>query len=283
MPLPQLKFLATSSIFVLAISGLALAEAGPTTSVAAAAAPADVALGRTIIQLYGQDQALLADLAKARKDPAFNERFNFNRKQLSTKRQFRNFGDPALYALWARDPAAPAIVRRAVAFRQDTDARLRTIVALHGWPGRRMVGDEAAASFFFLFGHADDANAWRLTQLPTIERVFREDHVAARLYAHLHDRLADVAGEPQIYGSIMGPGNTPGGAKLYAPLIDNVKAADVRRAAIGLPSIETDLSAFRDGADIGPYMMPMTKGVGWTIADVYSEPGSDPRGSRPVS
>ena len=273
---------ASMALSILLASGLAPGLAEAPSAMAPASDPADSALGREIIQLYAQDQTLLADLGKAKEDQVFSKTFLFYRARLSGNRQFRNFGDPALYALWARDPAAPAIVRRAVAFRKDTDMRLRTLVAVDGWPKRRIVGDEAAASFFFLFGHADDDNVWRLSQLSTLERVFREDHVTPRLYAHLRDRLADVAGKPQIYGSIMGPDQTPGSAKLYAPLIDGVKAADKRRAAVGLPSIETNLTAFRNGADIGPYMMPMAKGMGWTLADVYSEHGSVPSASRPV-
>jgi hypothetical protein len=91
------------------------------------------------------------------------------------------------------------------------------------------------------------------------------------MYAHLCDRLANVAGKPQIYGTIMGPGEgSPGAAKLYWPLIDNIAAADQRRIQIGLPSIEDDLQYFRQGATIGPYMMPTTNGMQWTLADVYT-------------
>ena len=169
-------------------------------------------------------------------------------------------------------PDAPELVQRYARFRKSTDAHVQSIVAGDGWPRRVAVGDEAAADFFFLFGHADDANAWRVSQLPTIKRVFREDHLNPRLYAHMCDRLANVAGKPQIYGSVMGPGATPGTAKLYWPLIDNMADADDRRAQIGLPSIEDDLERLRQGANIGPYMTPITKGKDWSIADVYRAP-----------
>jgi hypothetical protein len=55
-------------------------------------------------------------------------------------------------------------------------------------------------------------------------------------------------------------------------LIDNTAAADERRAGIGLPSIEDDLEKFRQGADIGPYMTPLTKGMNWSMSDVYAKP-----------
>jgi len=49
-------------------------------------------------------------------------------------------------------------------------------------------------------------------------------------------------------------------------------AADERRVQIGLPSIESDLEKFRQGANIGPYMTPIVKGKDWSMADVYRTP-----------
>ena len=226
------------------------------------------ALAHQIIELFKEDQALLADTGIAKKNPAFEQTYKSYVKRVVVE-DHPNFYDPAVYELWAQMPDAPEVVRRYATFRKATDAHIESIVADNGWPQRGIVGDEAAADFFFLFGHADDDNTWRLTQLGTIKRVFREDHVNPQMYAHLCDRLANVAGEPQIYGSVMGPGHTPGTAKLYWPLIDNVAAADKRRRQIGLPSIEDELEEFRQGAEIGPYMTPLKKGEDWSMADVY--------------
>lgn len=229
------------------------------------------ALAHEITQLFNEDQTMIGDLAKARQDPAFQETYESYAQRVKVEVNDPNFYTPALYELWAKKPDAPEVVRRYVTFHKSTDTRIESIVAQNGWPQRAAVGDEAAAQFFFLFGHADDENPWRVTQRATLDRVFREDHVTPRMYAHLCDRLANVAGKPQIYGTIMGPNQgTPGAAKLYWPLIDNIAAADQRRAQIGLPSIEDDLEKFRQGATIGPYMTPMTKGTQWTLADVYT-------------
>src|SRR6185437_13370553 len=205
-------------------------------------------LAREIVQLFNEDQTLLADLQTAKKDPAFRQTLESYVDRSKVKKYNPNFYDSVVYGLWAQAPDAPEIVRRYMKFRKATDARVQSIVAEYGWPQRDAVGDAAAADFFFLFGHADGNNVWRRTQLATLKRVFREDHVNPRLYAHLCDRLANVAGKPQIYGSVMGPGNKPGSAKLYWPLMDNMAAADKRRAQIGLPSIESDLKKFRQGA-----------------------------------
>jgi hypothetical protein len=227
------------------------------------------ALSREIVQLFNDDQALIADMSKALQEPAFRQAREPFVKLAEVKDHNPNFYDAAVYEYWAQTPGAPDLVQRYAAFRKATDAHIESIVTDHGWPQRGAIGDEAAADFFFLFGHPDDDNTWRLAQLDTINRVFREDHVNPRMYAHLCDRLANVAGAPQKYGTIMGPGATRGTAKLYWPLIDNVAAADERRIQIGLPSIEDDLEKFRQGADIGPYMTPIVKGEDWSMADVY--------------
>jgi hypothetical protein len=211
-------------------------------------------------------------MSKASQEPAFRRAREPFVKRAETEDHNPNFYDAAVYEYWAQSPDAPDLVQRYAAFRKATDARIESIVADHGWPQRGVIGDEAAADFFFLFGHADDDNTWRLAQLDTIGRVFREDHVNPRLFAHLCDRLANVAGRPQKYGTVMGPGSAPGTAKLYWPLRDNVAAAGKRRLQIGLPSIEDDLKKFRRGAQIGPYMTPLTKGENWTIADVNKTP-----------
>ncbi len=74
-----------------------------------------------------------------------------------------------------------------------------------------------------------------------------------------------MAGKPQIYGSVMGPGDIPGSAKLYWPLINNIAAADKRKVQIGLPSIKNDLEKFRRSAYIDPYMTPIVMGNGWSM------------------
>jgi hypothetical protein len=229
------------------------------------------ALAHEITQLFNQDQAMISDLESARKNPAFEQTYQSYARQVEVELNDPNFFFAALFELWAQKPDAPEVVRRYATFHQSTDARIESIVAQDGWPQRATVGNEAAAQFFFLFGHADDQNSWRVTRQATLDKVFREDHVTPRMYAHLCDRLANVAGKPQIYGTIMGPDQaTPGAAKLYWPLSGTIDATDKRRAQIGLPSIEDDLEKFRQGATIGPYMTPLTKGMQWTIADVYT-------------
>jgi hypothetical protein len=232
--------------------------------------PQGVALALEIKQLFDEDQKLISETDKVTQEPALRATY-MSYVERARSEGNTNFYFPQVYAMWAERRDAPDAVRQYVAFRRSTNHRIEQIVADNGWPQRSIVGDEAAADFWFLFGHADDNNVWRLTQLAEIERVFHEDHVNPQMYAHTVDRLQCVAKQPQIYGSIMGPGphQDASSSQLYWPLRDGVATTNARRQEIGLPSIETELQKFREGAQIGPYMLPMTKDTHWTMASVF--------------
>jgi hypothetical protein len=260
---------AALTIFASGVLMSSRAEQTPSTPVQSQKINQNSVLADEIIQRWKDDQTMLGEIGKAQTNPTFLQAY----KSYAARVPVQNFAEPMILTLWAQSPDAPQIVQRYVKFRRETDARVKAIVMENGWPQRTTVGDEAAAKFFFLFGHADDENPWRLTQLATLERVFREDHVNPRVYAHFCDRLADVAGKHQIYGTIMGPTHgSPGEAKLYWPLVDDVVAADQRRAQIGLPSVEDDLDKFRQGARIGAFMRPLPKGVEDSLSIVYETP-----------
>jgi len=267
-----LAFVLPTALVISSANALTPAQTKQTSSAMLSAGTGNnETLAHEITQLFNEDQAMIGDLQRARQDAAFEKTYQAYAQRVEAEVNDPNFFFAALYESWAQRPDAPGIVRRYAAFHKSTDTRIESIVAQDGWPRRATVGDEAAAQFFFLFGHADDQNSWRVTQQATLDKVFREEHVTPRMYAHLCDRLANVAGKPQIYGTIMGPDQaTPGAAKLYWPLSGTIDATDKRRAQIGLPSIEDDLEKFRQGATIGPYMTPLTKGMQWTIADVYT-------------
>jgi len=185
MVIRMVKVIANRTLALLLSAVLTIASASALTLVravqASPSAPLISSTGRNavlaweIVQLFNEDQALLADLEKAKQDPAFRQILQSYVDRSKVKDQNPNFYDSVVYALWAQTPDAPEIVRCYAKFRKSTDARVQSIVAENGWPQRAAVGDEAAADFFFLFGHADGDNAWRVTQLATIKRVFRED------------------------------------------------------------------------------------------------------------
>lgn len=222
-----------------------------------------------ILEMFREEQKALADFGASLKDPAIARAYEEHKARV-LKNHPPVFYDLAVKEQWASEPGCPDFVRRLVEMRTAITERVKKIIAENGWPRRSSFGDEAAAAIFFLVGHADTSNAWRRTLLGIMLEVFQEDRVNPRLYAHMVDRIETLDDKPQIFGSVMGPGKTPGSAELYRPVLDSLEAVEKRRAQIGLPPIEADLERFRKGARIGPYMTPITKE--WTMAEVYGLP-----------
>jgi hypothetical protein len=111
---------------------------------------------------------------------------------------------------------------------QDNNARLREIIARHGWPGRRLAGDDGAHAAWLLAQHAPPELQEEF--LPLLEdAVTREDASSADL-AYLRDRVLMHRGEPQLYGTqyrIL-----DGILELWT--VRDPAGLDERRAALGL-------------------------------------------------
>ncbi|ORX39225.1 hypothetical protein BD324DRAFT_618894 [Kockovaella imperatae] len=225
-------------------------------------------LAAEISELFQADQKQMAEFNAATSDDSELQApyAKYKAEVLQTRDCFY---DPFIVDLWvASEEHPPAAITTAHAFRERVNRRVREIVDEHGWPRRKDVGDTAGIMFFFLFGHGDNDNEWRHTQLSNIDHVNQEDKLNPRLYGHMVDRLRAVALKPQLYGTIMGPGMEKGTAKLYVKTEFDEETTNEKRKAIGLASIEEDLEKFRSGAQIGPYMTPMM-GQPWDLSDGY--------------
>jgi hypothetical protein len=107
-------------------------------------------------------------------------------------------------------------------------ARLREIVAEHGWPGHQLVGEEAAHAAWLLAQHAPSSLQEQCLALLE-DAVARGDASAADL-AYLQDRVLLHRGEPQIYGTqyLIKDG------VLTLWKVQDPEGLDERRAALGL-------------------------------------------------
>lgn len=209
-----------------------------------------------LLQLFAQDQVFLGELEASKSEESFARAYDQQKDRVLGGRRPAVFYGLAVYQAWATEPDAPELVKRYVAFMSKAIQRLQEIVGQYGWPHKDLVGDDAAFFVMFLFGHADTANQWRRTQLPAIEKAYRAGEIDPRLYAHLCDRIEACDEKPQIFGTIMGPGDEPRTSSIYWPLAHTEQQVDARRVELGLPPLEHDLSLFRQGATIGPYMTP---------------------------
>jgi len=126
------------------------------------------------------------------------------------------------------DPAAEVLQRRHA-------ARLRDILAEHGWPGRGLVGPDGAAAAWLVAQHAIGEPDFQRRVLPLLEQAARRGDVPAWQPAYLVDRIRMFEGWPQVYGTQMAPN---GDGHMIVWPIAHAATLDDRRLRVGLPPFE---------------------------------------------
>ena len=145
--------------------------------------------------------------------------------------------DSVLATYGVPSPQADSAFARIAAVDGPVQARLRTIVAERGWPGRRMVGDDAAHAAWLVTQHMEAAEQRRL--LPLLEEAVRRGDARAADAALLDDRVRTDEGRPQRYGSQLRPPKPGEAPELYP--IDRPECVDQRRAAVKLAPLASYL------------------------------------------
>ena len=138
-------------------------------------------------------------------------------------------------------PEAETANRALAAADAPLQARLRAIVAARGWPGRGLVGDDAAHAAWLLLQHADPVYQRRIFRV-IHERVLRGD-VRAADGALLEDRVRVGQGRKQRFGSQFRYTTTPGAPPVLYP-IEAEECVDQRRARVLLPPLSDNLALF---------------------------------------
>ena len=126
-------------------------------------------------------------------------------------------------------PEYEAIAARGRAQDAKHIARLREIIAEHGWPGLSLVGEEAARGAFLVLQHADLDTQKEL--LPVLREATDAGESPSTALPLLEDRVRMLDGEDQIYGSQFFH-DAEGKPALWP--IENEAHVDERRAAVGL-------------------------------------------------
>lgn len=106
-------------------------------------------------------------------------------------------------------------------------ARLKAIVAAHGWPTVAQVGQDGADAAWLLAQHADKDPAFQRSVAEAMEPLVATGQVKASSYAYLWDRTHD----PQRYGT-QGRCADPGRWEPRA--VEAPGTLDERRARMGL-------------------------------------------------
>ncbi|GGQ78993.1 DUF4135 domain-containing protein [Kitasatospora griseola] len=108
---------------------------------------------------------------------------------------------------------------------------LRGVVAEHGWPGRGLVGEEAATAASALLQHCTGDLEFRRECLALIEAAAERGDMPRRDAAYLTDSLRRAEGRPQLYGTKF---ERAAGGDLRPCPIEDEERVDERRAAVGL-------------------------------------------------
>ena len=112
---------------------------------------------------------------------------------------------------------------------RDNTARMREIVADHGWPGYALAGVDGAHAAWLLVQHAPAE--FQEECLPLLEDAVGRDDAAPRDLAYLTDRVLMHRGEPQVYGTQYQV--IDGRLRLWT--VREPETLDQRRAALRLP------------------------------------------------
>jgi hypothetical protein len=152
--------------------------------------------------------------------------------------------DPALHdellSMMSRDQAArqplqhgnhagsDALATLAAVDAADT-ARMKVIVAEHGWPTRSMVGADGEDAAWLLVQHADADAVFQRGCLVLLSAAVRDGEARPSHIAYLTDRVAVADHKPQTYGTQF-VGREP------YPIAD-AEHVDERRGAVGLSSM----------------------------------------------
>lgn len=79
--------------------------------------------------------------------------------------------------------------------------RIRDIIKQYGWPGRSLIGKEAADGVWLLIQHADKDVKFQKEALELLKKAVALGEADKKHEAYLEDRIRVNAGQPQIFGT----------------------------------------------------------------------------------
>ena len=110
---------------------------------------------------------------------------------------------------------------------------LKEIIALHGWPTKKQVGEQGIHATFILALHCNDL-AFQQDMLPLIiQSYLDQDGIAGKDVAQFTDIVSIKLGKKQVFGT---QANWLNGKVKFLP-IENEENVDVLRAQLGMSSL----------------------------------------------
>ncbi len=132
-----------------------------------------------------------------------------------------------------RSPEGQTASRDANLLDSVNTAQLEEIIAKNGWPGKSLVGNQAAMAAFIVLQHSSIEIQEKY--LPMVEAAAAKGEIERAHLAMLQDRILMRRDKPQKYGTQLW--NDPSTGKLGLYPIEDSSGVDLRRAEVGLPPI----------------------------------------------
>ncbi len=133
-------------------------------------------------------------------------------------------------------------VARLVQIDDDNTAWLETVVDAVGWPGRSLVGEDGAHAAWLLAQHADRHPALQQRWLTLLEQAVADGEASPADLAFLTDRVLLARGDLQVYGTHVNGRD----GRFVAPKLREPETVDLRRATVGLGTLEAHLQHMLD-------------------------------------
>lgn len=122
-------------------------------------------------------------------------------------------------------------------------ARLLAIVEEHGWPGRSLVGDDAARAAFLVLQHAIGNPALQRRGLGWLREAANAGEVPGIEVAMLEDRIHCFEGRGQRYGTQL---DWDEQGRMSPLPIEDAEGVDERRREVGLGPLAEDVRRKRE-------------------------------------
>lgn len=87
------------------------------------------------------------------------------------------------------------------AVHERNNARIKKVVAEHGWPGISLVGEQGAKAAWLIVQHAVLDTEFMEKALSLLKEAVKNGEAEGWCLAYLQDRVLTMADKPQIYGT----------------------------------------------------------------------------------
>lgn len=128
---------------------------------------------------------------------------------------------------------------------RDNARELARILDRHGWPGRSLVGREAAAAAWIIAQHAISLPDFQRRCRRFLERAVAAGEAEPEEHSRLVDRIRFNERRPQVYGTIL---DWDERGELSPWPIEDEESVDERRRRSGLPPLAAAVAAARRAA-----------------------------------